>query len=69
MDDNLIERAGSLKRQKTKKAAAAAAPDEDRRHKHLELVKLFGTVDFKPNWDYKAARQRGRLRTILLAPS
>ena len=61
IDDNLIEEARSLGHHKTKKAAVTAALDEYiRRHKQLEVTKLFGTIDFDPKWDYKAARKRNR---------
>lgn len=61
IDDNLIEEARSLGHHKTKKAAVTAALDEYiRRHKQMEVTKLFGTVDFDPTWNYKAARKRKR---------
>jgi hypothetical protein len=61
IDDKLIEEAQVLGHHKTKKAAVTAALDEYiRRHKQAELIKLFGTVDFDPGWDYKAARKRKR---------
>jgi Arc/MetJ family transcription regulator len=28
------------------------------RRKRRRFVKLFGTIDFRPDWDYKRARQR-----------
>jgi hypothetical protein len=28
------------------------------RRKRRSFVKLFGTVDFRPDWDYKKARRR-----------
>jgi Arc/MetJ family transcription regulator len=61
LDDNLIEEARALGHHKTKKAAVTAALDEYiRRHKQAEVTKLFGTVNFDPEWDYKAARKRKR---------
>ncbi len=61
IDDNLIEEARALGRHKTKKAAVTAALDEYiRRHKQTEVTKLFGTIDFDPEWNYKAARKRKR---------
>lgn len=61
LDDNLIEEARALGHHKTKKAAVTAALDEYiRRHKQAEVTKLFGTVNFDPEWDYKVARKRTR---------
>lgn len=61
IDDNLIEEARALGHHKTKKAAVAAALDEYiRRHKQAEVTKMFGTIDFDPARDYKAARKRER---------
>lgn len=61
IDDKLIEEAQALGHHKTKKAAVTAALDEYiRRHKQAEVIKLFGTVDFDPEWDYRAARKRKR---------
>jgi Arc/MetJ family transcription regulator len=58
LDDNLIEEARALGHHKTKKAAVTAALHEYiRRHKQAEVTKLFGTVNFDPEWDYKAARK------------
>jgi len=59
--DDLIEEARTLGHHKTKKAAVTAALDEYiRRHKQLEVTKLFGTIEFDPAWNYKAARKRKR---------
>jgi len=61
LDDKLIEEARQIGGHKTKKAAVTAALDEYiKHHKQMELKKLFGTIDFDPNWDYKAARKRPR---------
>ena len=61
IDDNLIEEARSLGHHKTKKAAVTAALDEYiRRRQQAEVTKLFGTIDFDPDWDYKEARKRSR---------
>jgi Arc/MetJ family transcription regulator len=61
LDDALIEEARKTGGHKTKKEAVTAALDEYvRRLKQREVVKLFGTVDFDPNYDYKAARRKKR---------
>ncbi len=61
LDDKLIEAAQKLGGHKTKKAAVTAALDEYiRRHKQQEIISLFGTIDFDPDYDYKAERKRRR---------
>jgi Arc/MetJ family transcription regulator len=61
IDDKLIDEARALGNHKTKKAAVTAALDEYiRRHKQLQVTKLFGTVDFDTDWNYEAARKRKR---------
>lgn len=61
LDDKLIAAAQKLGGHKTKKAAVTAALDEYiRRHKQREIVSLFGTVDFDPDYDYKAERKANR---------
>src|SRR5271166_2458076 len=55
LDDHLIEEARNLGGHKTKKDAVNAALAEYvRRHKQMEIVKLFGTIDYDPKYDYKA---------------
>jgi Arc/MetJ family transcription regulator len=61
LDDRLIEEARRTGRHKTKKEAVTAALDEYvRRRKQLRLLKLFGTIDYDPTYDYKAERRRKR---------
>ncbi len=61
LDDRLIEAARKLGGHKTKKAAVTAALDEYiRRHKRQEIISLFGTIDFDPDYDYKAERKARR---------
>ncbi len=61
LDDALIEEARKTGGHKTKKEAVTAALDEYvRRLKQRDIIKLFGTVDFDPNYDYKAARRKKR---------
>jgi hypothetical protein len=61
LDDALIEEARKTGGHKTKKEAVTAALDEYvRRLKQRDIIKLFGTVDFDPNYDYKAARRKNR---------
>lgn len=61
LDDNLIEEARRVGRHKTKKDAVTAALAEYvQRRKQLRILNSFGTVDFDPEYDYKAERRRKR---------
>jgi Bacterial antitoxin of type II TA system, VapB len=61
IDDRLITQAKKLGRHRTKKEAVNAALDEYvRRRKQMEIVRLFGTVDYDENYDYKSERKRKR---------
>lgn len=63
LDDNLIEEARKIGGHRTKKAAVTAALDEYiRRHKQAEVVRLFGTMNYDPAYDYKAGRKAKRDR-------
>jgi hypothetical protein len=60
-DETLIEQARVAGGHKTKKEAVTSALQEYIRHrKQLEILKLFGTIDYDPAYDYKAARRRKR---------
>ena len=59
IDDRLIRAAQKLGHHRTKKDAVNAALDEYIRHrKQLEILKLFGTIDYDENYDYKQARRK-----------
>lgn len=59
IDDRLIEEARRIGGHKTKKEAVTAALGEYvKRRKQLRILDAFGTVDFDPTYNYKAARQR-----------
>ena len=61
LDDRLIEEARSIGGHKTKKDAVTAALAEYiQRRKQMRIIKLFGTIDYEPGYDYKAQRQRKR---------
>jgi len=61
IDDNLIEEARRVGRHKTKKEAVTTALSEYiARRKRPEILASFGTIDFDPQYDYKAERKRKR---------
>ena len=58
IDDKLIEEAIKLGGHKTKKAVVTEALVEYvQRHKQLQLLEMFHTVDFDPDYDYKQQRR------------
>jgi len=59
IDDKLIIKAQKIGHHKTKKEAVTAALKEYiSLKKQLEVVDLFGTIDFDNNYNYKKARKR-----------
>lgn len=61
LDDNLIEEARKIGQHKTKREAVNAALRAYIQHcKQLKILELAGTVDFDPDYDYKAERRRKR---------
>jgi hypothetical protein len=61
IDDKLIEQARKVGHHKTKKDAVTAALSEYVAHrKRLKILSIFGTIDFDPNYDYKAERKKRR---------
>ncbi len=61
IDDKLIEEARRIGHHKTKKEAVTMALSEYIAHrKRLEILTSFGTIDFDPQYDYKAERKRKR---------
>jgi len=59
LDDKLIIQAQKVGHHKTKKEAVMAALKEYIAHKRqLKILKVFGTIDFDQNYDYKKARKR-----------
>jgi Bacterial antitoxin of type II TA system, VapB len=62
IDDSLIEAARQIGHHVTKKAAVTAALEEYiQRRKQLEILDLFGTIDYDPDYDYKKNRQLDRV--------
>ena len=62
IDDLLIDEARRVGKHKTKKEAVTAALKEYIDHrKQLEIMKLFGTIDYDPTFDYKRMRKLDRI--------
>ena len=59
LDDKLIQEVVKLGGFQTKKAAVTQALLEYvQRHKQAEIIKLFGTVEYEEDYNYKAGRNR-----------
>lgn len=59
LDNDLIEKARKIGKHKTKKAVVTEALEEYiQRRKQMEIIDLFGTIDFDPEYDYKSLRSR-----------
>jgi Arc/MetJ family transcription regulator len=59
LDDNLILQAQKNGHHRTKKEAVTAALKDYIAHKkRLQVLDLFGHIDFEENYDYKKARTR-----------
>jgi Arc/MetJ family transcription regulator len=59
IDDQLLEEALKLGGHRSKRETVNEALTEYvQRRKRRGFAKLFGTVDFRPDWDYKQARRR-----------
>jgi hypothetical protein len=62
IDDRLIEEARQLGHHRTKKEAVTAALDEYiRRRNQVQILDLFGTIDYHEDYDYKANRRCDRI--------
>lgn len=63
IDDGLIDEARRVGNHKTKKEAVTVALKEYIQHrKQLEIIKLFGTIDYDPDYDYRKMRQLDRIQ-------
>lgn len=59
LSDDLLNEALRLSGKRTKKAVVTEALEEYiQRRKQREIINLFGSFDFDPDYDYKAERQR-----------
>jgi Arc/MetJ family transcription regulator len=60
IDDALLAEALRIGGRRSKRETVNEALAEYvQRRKRRGFAKLFGTVDFRPGWDYKEARRRG----------
>jgi hypothetical protein len=59
IDDRLIAEAKKVGHHRTKKEAVTAALDEYiRKRKQLDVIGMFGKIDYDENYDYKLERER-----------
>lgn len=59
IDDKLIIEAQAIGGAQTKKAVVTEALKEYiQRRKQVQIISLFGTVDYDPDYDYKKNRSR-----------
>jgi Arc/MetJ family transcription regulator len=59
IDEKLLEQALRAGGHRTKRETVNEALREYlQRRRRRDFVKLFGTIDFRPDWDYKKARRR-----------
>jgi hypothetical protein len=59
IDDSLIVEAQAIGGAKTKKAVVTEALKEYiQRRKQVQIISLFGTLDYDPDYDYKKTRSR-----------
>lgn len=59
INQKLLAQAKKVGKHRTKKEAVNAALQEYvQRHNQLGIMKLFGTIDYDPAYDYKALRRK-----------
>jgi hypothetical protein len=59
LDDKLLETAKRIGKHKTKKGAVTEALVEYiQRREQLKVIKLFGSIDYESDYDYKAQRNK-----------
>lgn len=59
IDDELLDEARRIGGHRTKKATVTEALEEYiQRRKQLQILDLFGKIDFDPDYDYKKQRAR-----------
>ncbi|MEM7738398.1 MAG: type II toxin-antitoxin system VapB family antitoxin [Deinococcota bacterium] len=64
IDDTLMQEALALGGHRTKRAVVEAALQEYiARRKQLQVIDLFGTIEYDEDYDYKTQRQKERTLT------
>ena len=59
IDDRLLAKAKKVGHHRTKRETVNTALQEYvRHHEQMKITKLFGTIDYDPEYDYKTARRR-----------
>lgn len=59
VDEDLLAEAQQLDQDRSQAEVVQKALEEYVRHrKQLQIVELFGTIDFDPDYDYKSERQK-----------
>ena len=59
IDDNLLEMAKDIGKHKTKKAVVTEALQEYiQRRKQFQITKLFGSIDYDEDYNYKEQRKK-----------
>ena len=59
IDDKLLEESLKIGQFKSKKETVNSALKEFiQKRKQMQLLNLFGSIDFEPTYDYKASRKR-----------
>jgi len=59
IDDNLLEMAKNISKHKTKKAVVTEALQEYiQRRKQFQIEKLFGSIDYTEDYNYKEQRSK-----------
>ncbi|HEB11893.1 MAG TPA: type II toxin-antitoxin system VapB family antitoxin [Spirochaetales bacterium] len=63
IEDNLIIEAQKLGKHRTKKDTVNEALKEYiQRRKQLEIIRMFGKIDYDKNYNYKSGRTRKRVK-------
>ncbi|HEY1902653.1 MAG TPA: type II toxin-antitoxin system VapB family antitoxin [Terracidiphilus sp.] len=64
LDDDLIDEARRVGNHPTKREAVTVALQEYvAHHKQLEILDIFGTIDFDPSYDSRHSRDLDRIET------
>ena len=59
IDDELLQEAQKMGGHRTKKATVTEALEEYiRRRKQLQILELFGKIEYDPDYDYKIRRKQ-----------